>query len=461
MIKLLEWFRRTTFWVLDWCKGGNVGRHYREVKYVQNNPRTEKSKQIRQQHLDQLLGHAVNTVPFYFDISEKEAQLERFPVVNKQVVREKFELLRSQPYINKHNHQVLTSGSTGKPFKILHDKNKRDRNTADTIFFAERAGFKIGAKLYYLRLWDKQYKLGKVKSFVQNMHAQSVDDLSEKNIAILLEDFEQSKSHLNLLAYTSALDSICKYLDEHYKRPLDCTTTSAIAVAEGLSPTVKEKMRKYFNVEVVSRYSNSENGILSQQPLNSRSGYFEINTASYHVEILDLNHDRPVKPGEVGRIVITDLFNYSMPLVRYDTGDVGMMEEDPESGSLVFTKVDGRKMDMFTNTKGEYISSHIIHHILQYKGIQQFQFVQEDVGKYVIKLKVLEKLPIRVEDALRNQYLEYFGEDAELKIKYVKDIPLLASGKRKLVINKVAEASKTQTSKPEKKEDSIDFVVSP
>nr|WP_299381522.1 CoF synthetase [Allomuricauda sp.] len=460
MIKLLEQLRRTAFWTLDWFKGGKIGRHYREVKLIQNNPRSPKSIALREGHLAKIIGHAVKTVPYYFDISEKEVSLEHFPVVNKQIVREQFGLMRSQTYMNKYSHQVLTSGSTGKPFKILHDKNKRDRNTADTIFFAERAGFKVGAKLYYLRLWDKQYQLGKLKSFVQNMHAQSVDDLGEENIAQLLQGFEQSKSAINLLAYTSALDSICKYLDEHYQRPLKCTTTSAIAVAEALGPVVKEKMAKYFNVEVISRYSNSENGILSQQRLNETEGHFEINAASYHVEILDLNHDRPVKKGEVGRIVITDLFNYSMPLIRYDTGDVGMMAENPETGSWVFTKVDGRKMDMFTNTKGEYISSHIIHHILQFKGIEQFQFVQEG-KKYVIKLKMAEKLDARDEDALKKQYLEYFGDDALLKIQYVDDIPLLASGKRKLVVNKTKGSKPTPPSTSKQEEDSIDFMLTP
>lgn len=460
MVKFLERLRRMAFWVLDWCKGGNVGIHYKEIKYIQDYPKTDKSKQLRRKHLDALLAHAVETVPFYFDIREDNKTLEHFPVVNKQVVRQKFELLRSQSFLNKHTHQVLTSGSTGKPFKILHDKNKRDRNTADTIFFAKRAGFKIGAKLYYLRLWDKQYTLGKFKSFVQNMHAQSVDNLGEDNIAKLIEDFEKGKSNINLLAYTSALDSICKFLDQNYKRPLTCETTSVIAVAEALSPYVKEKIQEYFQVEVISRYSNSENGILSQQPLNNGKGHFEINSASYHVEILDLNHDKPAKPGEVGRIVITDLFNYSMPLIRYDTGDVGMMAEDEVTGSLMFTKVDGRKMDMFTDTKGAYISSHIIHHILQYKGIEQFQFVQESKNEYVIKLKAAEKLNPGDEVALYNQYMEYFGKDAKLDIQYVSEIPLLPSGKRKLVINKTAQ-NKQESSSTEKKDSKIDLMVSP
>src|SRR5690606_9962439 len=135
-------------------------------------------------------------------------------------------------------------------------------------------------------------------------------------------------------------------------------------------------------------------------------------------------------------IVITDLFNFAMPLIRYDTGDVGVMDYDSNGNRLVLTQIDGRKMDMFTNTKGELISSHIIHHILQYKGIDQFQFIEEENGDYIIKLKVLPSYNYKDGERIYNQYEGYFGEGAVIQLEYVDDIPLLPSGKRKLVINK-------------------------
>jgi len=122
-------------------------------------------------------------------------------------------------------------------------------------------------------------------------------------------------------------------------------------------------------------------------------------------------------------------------MIRYDTGDVGILEKDSNYSTLTFSKIEGRKMDMFTNTKGEFISSHIIHHVLQFKGIEQFQFIEEKNDEYIIKLKVSEKFDTKSEPKLIQQYQEYFGEDAQVKIEYVKEIPLLPSGKRKLVIN--------------------------
>nr|WP_298789300.1 CoF synthetase [uncultured Allomuricauda sp.] len=447
MLKVLEQARKAVFWILDALKGGGVRKHYREIRQIQNNPDSRKSREITEASLSQLLKHAINTVPHYFDITDAEPRLDMFPVIDKQTVREKFEQFKSQEYAHRHTHRVTTSGSTGKPFNILHDKNKRQRNTADTIFFAERAGFELGSRIYYLRLWDKQYKKNKYLSSIQNISMHSVDDLSDDNIAQLIKKLEQDGSTKSLLAYTSALDTICNYLDKNHAKPLDCKINSAIAIAEAMGEEVKTKVYKYFGAELLSRYSNSENGILAQQRSRNSTRSFEINWASYHIEILDLNTDKPTTPGEPGRIVVTDLFNYSMPLIRYDTGDVGVMDIDKDYGSLSFSRIEGRKMDMFTNTKGEYVSSHIIHHILQFDGIEQFQFVEEENDVYVIKLKVSEAFERSSEIGIRDKYMEYFGDDAKIRIKYVNDIPLLPSGKRKLVLNKAMQKQKDLASK--------------
>ncbi|MEW2921820.1 CoF synthetase [Muricauda sp. ANG21] len=436
MVKVLEQLRNVAFWSLDAIKGGHIRKHCSEIRMVLKAPESDESRLTRENNLDRLLEHAVHTVPFYYAIEKRPYSLQDFPIVEKETIQKKFELFRSEVHLNGYNHEVTTSGSTGKPFKILQNKDKRNRNTADTFFFAQRAGFKLGSRLYYLRLWDKQYKKNRLLTLLQNIAAYSVDDLTEANLAKLVHELEHSSSNKSLLAYTSALNTVSKYVEQQLGRSLHCKFDSIISIAEALNPGVKSRAEKYLGTEVVSRYSNSENGILAQQKVNDGTGNFEINWASYHVELLDLNEDKPARPGETGRIVITDLFNYSMPMIRYDTGDVGVMDYDPEKQAIVFTKVEGRKMDMFTNTKGDYISSHIIHHILQFKGIEQFQFIEEEDGDYTIKLKVSPLYDRNDEGRIRNKYMEYFGEDAIIHVEYVDDIPLLPSGKRKLVINK-------------------------
>src|SRR5690606_2012935 len=152
-----------------------------------------------------LLDHVVGTVPFYKELmGNSRPRLEHFPVVDKAMVRANYERFKSGTYLNSANHPVSTSGSTGIPFKLLHNKGKRDRNIADTMYFAGKTGFHIGTRLYYLRLWDKQYRKTNWLSWAQNIDMQSVDELDDESIKGWVERFERDRSNKSILAYTSA-----------------------------------------------------------------------------------------------------------------------------------------------------------------------------------------------------------------------------------------------------------------
>ncbi|NKI27099.1 phenylacetate--CoA ligase family protein [Arenibacter sp. 6A1] len=434
-MKALEFLRRKLFWSVDAIKGGKVTRHLKDIASLQRKFHDNGYSRVTEGYLTNLITHATTSVPLYKNFT-KDNVLQDFPVVDKAYIRDNFKLFESKEFIDKKKYKVTTSGSTGKPFYILHDKNKRDRNTADTIYFSEKAGYKLGARLYYLRLWDKQYKKGNFLSWVQNVRTNySVDNFNDQKIAGWIRELENDNSNKSILGYTSALQAIFKFLDNKKAKPLETKINGVVAIAEGLDEYVRKGVKKYFKTHVVSRYSNSENGIIAQQNMGNRN--FEVNWASYFVEILDLNKDIPVPNGTLGRIVITDLFSYAMPLIRYDTGDVGILnfETKDDCKALVLSQIEGRKMDMFTNTKGEFITSHIVHHILQFNGIDQFQFIQESNNKYIIKLKVAYDFDYDDELEIIKKYQEFLGHDANINIEYVIDIPLLKSGKRKLVVN--------------------------
>ena len=103
-----------------------------------------------------------------------------------------------------------------------------------------------------------------------------------------------------------------------------------ISGAEFLNETTRNNLKKVFGCNVVSRYSNQENGILAQELIDSN--YFMINNASYHIEFLKIDSDQEAEIGELSRIVITDLFNFATPMIRYDTGDLAVVEEHDKYG---------------------------------------------------------------------------------------------------------------------------------
>jgi phenylacetate-CoA ligase len=433
LMNFLETLRYFIFWQIDYLKKSQIGNHYREIEFLLNNSDSNKVKEIQEKLLDSLLNHAVSTTKFYNEFI-RFSGLESFPVINKSIIRNSLDSFRSDKFKLASLLPLVTSGSTGTPFMTYHDKNKRLRNSADTIYFAHKAGYEIGHRLIYLKIWAAKKMRSKFDYWLQNIVPVDVIQLNNQGIESLIKKLERDGSNFSILGYASALELISKYLNLQKLTPVKARVRSIIAISESLNDYTKIMLKKYFGVPVVSRYSNLENGIIAQQEVNT-SSRFLINTASYYVEILGMDSENPVKEGELGRIVLTDLFNYAMPLIRYDTGDVGAIVTDKDNPSRrFFSRIEGRKLDLLYDTKGDLISSYIMYkNMWQYTEIDQYQLIQENAKRYTFKINT--KNNFKKEMQLIKEFKSFLGEDADFRIEYVNEIPLLASGKRRIIVN--------------------------
>ncbi|WP_298345812.1 CoF synthetase [uncultured Algibacter sp.] len=433
MTKLLEIIRYHSFWVIDFFKGSKVKSHYKQIKFVLENYHSDKSIEKRNQYLNNLLSHAKHNVPFYESYKGSKS-ISDFPIVNKLILRESMNQFISENYRAKDSFEVSTSGSTGTPFLVLQDKNKKHRNTADTLYFGEKSGYRIGQKLFYIRAWGNLLTKSRLASFLQNIITINVKNLDTSSIPQIINKIEAGSSNKAFIGYPSAFREICKYLDSINAKPFKANITSIIANAEPLSEKTKKTIKKYFGIDALSRYSNMENGILSQQ-IKNEGEYFHINWASYYIEILDINEDVPVKYGDIGRVVVTDLFNFHMPLIRYDTGDLAVMNIDKNSfnGAPSFFKVEGRRMDTIYDTQGRIMTT-VVYELEYFPEFKQFQFIQEGEKKYRVKINI--DGVFKREQEMINLLKSYLGDNAEIQVEYVDEIPQLSSGKRKLTLNK-------------------------
>ena len=209
-------------------------------------------------------------------------------------------------------------------------------------------------------------------------------DTSERDLEELVAQMQKSSSAKTVLGYPSFFEELCNYLDRRETKPKIQEVNCVISMAEALKQQERDRMSSYFNAGVYERYSNQENGILAQQTKESQGNYV-LNWASYHIEVLELDSDKHVRSGGLGRIVVTDLFNYSMPMIRYDTGDMAIYEENP-NGLPYLSKIYGRRMDTIYNTNGEIVSPFIFYMVLDFSKIKQFQFVQTKRNEYLFKL---------------------------------------------------------------------------
>lgn len=419
--------------MLDALKGGKLNADYQDIARILENFDSPDSKERRDELLKQLLRHASDTTPFYREYGNSE-DLQDFPLINKSVIRDNFQAFQSSEYVDSPKHEVSTSGSSGTPFKAYWNSDKVLRNRADTIYFQKLAGYEVGYRLYYIRNWLTKYKKNPLTTAMRNIKMVNVSDFSDVYLAHFIETLEADTSTKVLLSYSSALRDICQYLERIGSGPVKTNISSIIAMAEGLGDGTRKKLKFYFDAPVHLRYSNQENGILSLQ-LSQKNHNLQINWASYFIEILHPEKNVPVEEGTLGRVVVTDLFNYGMPFIRYDTGDMAIMTKMDAyfKGSSVFSRVEGRKMDILWDTKGKVISGFNIHHLELYPEITQFQVIQEGRTKYRINLSISHRL--KGESKIIDHFKGFLGADAEIEISFVNDIPQLESGKRRLVVN--------------------------
>lgn len=434
MTMLINYLRNILFWFLDSIKGGYIRKQIKEIKYSVIHPESSNSENLKKKYIDKLLIHATNSTPYYSSYKNFNS-IQDFPVIKKVIIQQNFDKFQSTEYKDKDNFKVSTSGSTGVPFFLYQDKNKRRRNHSDVIYFLKESGFKIGNRLYELEVWRGHNEKNRLKAWLQNTIQFDISKLTDKRIESFIELLKNDKqSKKTMLGFASSYEMIAQYMERNNIFLDNLGLTSAVANSEYLNPYTKTTLGKHLNTQILSRYSSEEIGIIAQQTLNSPNS-FVINHASYVVEVLQFDNNESVKPGEFGRIVVTDLFNFAMPIIRYDTGDIAKLGINDE-GVIQLDEIEGRKMDVIYDSDGNLISSFVVYtkFYKYYHLLKQYQFIQQSEKDYEVKLN-LQGNTFAFEDDLIAIIKSDFGEDSNVTITYVDEIPPLSSGKRRKVVN--------------------------
>ncbi len=422
--------RRYAYWVIDFLRGSKVRKHYNDIKYIIEN--NDETASIRERYLNDILNYAVKTTPFYkrYDNYNK---LSDFPIINKNIIKENYADFQSEEYINSKVFKLHTSGSTGTPFEIREDMNKRYRMLAEQIYYGEKAGYFIGMRYIFFRVWTDINTKPKLVKWATNLVQQDIVRLDDDSLSETRKLLHEDKKIKFLLGYASTFENLANYLIRCGDTPDKFNVEAIVSGSEVLTEDVREKLIQVFGCSVVSRYSNQENGMLAQECKEKHE--FHINNASYVIELLKIDRDEPAEVGEEGRIVVTDLFNYAMPFIRYDTGDIGVMKKNSECGlsTPVLENISGRVVDFIYDTSGNRLSPYMLtNYMWPFDKLKQFQFIQEDKTKYILKLNGAKKF--YKDEEFIDLFKEFLGQDAQIKIEHVNQVPVLKSGKFKKVV---------------------------
>lgn len=425
-----EKLRWDGYFILDRMRGGEAEARFRsDIAAFQHGSEMKRT----QEKLRALISHAAETTKFYRGLGE--APLSSLPVVTKDTWRGAYEDFLSSEYLEaKGNRSMTTSGSTGTPFTMVQDAHKVLSNTADSIFMGVLANYRIGQKMAFLRVWVNNVRKSPLRLFMENSLMLDSSSLSDESLEKIAGTLIKEKVHC-LIGYSSALGELGSYLDRSGADLSKFSLGSVIPISETMPVPERKRLSEQFSCPVRSWYSNEENGIMGVQAWDKSEAYY-INSESYYYEILKADSDEPAADGELGRIVITDLTNYAFPIIRYDNGDMASARHEVRDGRsrLILTQLYGRRSDLLYDTQGRAVTPYLItNNLWDVKGVKQFRFLQTDLKEYELRLNGDRSL-MDTEEMLR-RIRPVLGNDADIRISYVDEIPVLASGKRKYIEN--------------------------
>jgi phenylacetate-CoA ligase len=163
-----------------------------------------------------------------------------------------------------------------------------------------------------------------------------------------------------------------------------------------------------------------------------------LHTTSDHLRVeLDNLHATP-KGDRVGEVLVTDLHNYGMPLMRYANGDIASQQEGDcpcGRGLPMLDKVNGRSMDALRTPQGHYIGEYLEYLIFNTPGIARFQALQERMDEIEISVVRQPHFEESSLQQIQDDMQKAFGEGVRLRFRYTDAIPLTPTGKLRVAVS--------------------------
>lgn len=412
---------RNDFWMEDLDRGGYIFHQYEEVKRVLR----EKDMAWVEKRLRDIKRHAIEQTIFYKGYDVKD----QFPVVNKMTLIKNHDACLAKSGYETPVHISSTSGSTGTPFSVTQDFRKRKRTIADLKVFGELCDYPSHERMVFFRVINAKLQRTPEQEDRENIYYIDSSDLGDAHLEEMKNVLLDKKPRI-VFSYSSTLVELAKYIERTGIPEGGFSMKSVLTGGEGLSDENRKLLESIFGCTVYRRYSDMELGILGQD--SGDGSEYVLNWGSYYFETLKLDSDEITEPGEAGRIVITDLFNYAFPMIRYDTGDLGVIENNDPNELPKLKEIYGRVRDCIYTTDGRMISpAKVFVMMWGSEGVKQWQFIQETKNEYVLKLNC--EVDINMETYIK-KFKGLLGETANIEIQLVDEIPVTLSNKRRAVI---------------------------
>jgi phenylacetate-CoA ligase len=362
-------------------------RAYRS--YLQSSDRAPAAEVRRKQSewLGALLHHAHANVPWYstsfrvhgvrLGSADPFAELAKLPVLSKAEVRENHADF-CVPGVAAKSMKFTTSGTTGEPLIAYTNPEQWVIEQAAIWRQWKWAGYNFRDRIAIFRSYapksgERPIRMDRLKNWAYF----SVFEMDDASIAEYAKFLQVWKPRF-LRGYPSSLLLVAQHALRHgWRLP---GLKGAFAASEVVTPELREALRQAFGIELFDHYGQAEITCMFHDC--ERHEGMHIDWEYGFVELLPSN-----EPG-VSRIIATNLHNTSMPLLRYDTGDlaVGGWEQCSCGRTApVLRSIRGRKDDFVVAEDGSRMATvNLYTYFSKLTSIQRFQLSQSKPGELIV-----------------------------------------------------------------------------
>lgn len=423
----------------------------REIEQSQFWP-AERIVELQQRRLRALLEHAIRNCPFYRqrlleagvgpDSRLDSAAWRALPLLTKADIQQHGKAMEAENFPPAERQRNQTGGSTGSPLQFWVDKRRFATRMASTWRHNAWAGYRPcdwTAWLWGARL-DAETGQGAWEWLRQHLLYCTVglntSSLSEADWESFLAEVRRRRPR-HLLAYARSAVAFADWLRE--RGITDVRFDSVITSAEVLLEEQRCALEAAFGGRVFNRYGCREVSVIASECAHHAG--LHVNAEALLVELVPASG----LAAPWGKVVITDLLNRSMPLIRYEIGDVSRWQEGPCAcgrGLPRLAEVQGRTTDFLHLPDGRWVSGPALTLVVaDMPTVRQVQFVQRGQAEIVLRVVPGAGYDAGVRDELRRRLALYLRDGLPLRLEEVGAIASEASGKYRFVVHEASVAA--------------------
>lgn len=403
--------------------------------------------------LVQVLQHAYDSSPFYkrrFDDagfnpkkSFDQGDLQRIPLLTRDDIRVHLTEMCSRAYRSEELSLSATGGTTDTPVKFYRDRDSIPQKIALQWQLSSWAGMYPGDKVFYL--WGARSDYATDPSWRWLLYDRRLLRRRWAPTSVITEQVaEQYRREINafkpriIYAYPTPLAMLCEFIQQSGK-PLH-SPVAAICTAEGLLDTQRSVIEQTLGCPIFGLYGAREFGMIGAECEQHTGIHFAAPGA--YVEFIPV---RDAEEQNLCEVVVTDLLNYGMPLIRYQVNDCALPGElCPCGRSYALAKaVLGRTGDIFQLPDGSKVPGvALTNRVLQVcPDLSKIQIIQNTIEDFTVRYVPREHAAQEGLTGLRDNLRKFFPPEVRWTFEQVTDIAREASGKTRFCISKLPQAS--------------------